>query len=137
MINTGNQPEKMPLCSTTYISGGEGGLYCSIVHNSIGFCHFTRNTCIFCRLLSSLSSRIRLSNAVQSLLWISEVARKSNMSNKAGFSFSRLTELLPSAKIVPGGIFSRCIQRLSGVCSETAFDMQRLLQVHTLRSSVR
>ena len=33
----------------------------------------------------------------------------------------------------PGGIFSRCIQRLSGVCSETAFDMQRLLQVHALR----
>jgi hypothetical protein len=55
------------------------------------------------------------------------------MSNKAGFSFSRLTALLPSAKIVPGGIFSRCIQRLSGVCSETAFDMQRLLQVHALR----
>jgi hypothetical protein len=47
--------------------GGEGGgLYCSIVHNSIGFCHFTRNTCIFCRLLPSPSSRIRLSNAVQS-----------------------------------------------------------------------
>jgi hypothetical protein len=29
--------------------------------------------------------------------------------------------------------FSRCIQRLSEVCSETAFDMQRLLQVHALR----
>ena len=49
------------------------------------------------------------------------------------FPFRAYSGLLPSANIVPGGIFSRCVQRLSGVCSETAFDMQRLLQVHALR----
>jgi hypothetical protein len=32
-----------------------------------------------------LSSRIRLSNALQSLLWTSKVPKKSNMSNKSGF----------------------------------------------------
>jgi hypothetical protein len=62
-----------------------GGLYGSIFRNSLRFCHFTRNTCIFCRLLPSLSSRIRLSNALQSLLWTSKVPEKSNMSNKPGF----------------------------------------------------
>jgi hypothetical protein len=59
-----------------------GGLYGCIFRNSLRFCHFTRNTCIFCRLLPSLSSRMRLSNALQSLLWTSKVPKKSNMSNK-------------------------------------------------------
>jgi hypothetical protein len=52
------------------------------VANSVRFCHFTRNTRVFCRLLPSLSSRMRLSNALQSLLWTSKVPKKSNMSNK-------------------------------------------------------
>jgi hypothetical protein len=71
-------------------SGGEGGLYLSIFRNSLRFCHFARNSNVFCRLLRSLSSRIRLSDAAQSLQWTSKVLKKSNMSNKPGFSFSRL-----------------------------------------------
>src|SRR5260370_13395574 len=59
-----------------------GGLYCSSLHNSFSFCHFARNTCIFCPLWPSLSSRTRLSNAASSLLWTSKVPKKSNMSNK-------------------------------------------------------
>ena len=62
-----------------------GGLYGSIFHNSIRFCHFTCNSSVFCRLLPSLSSRMRLSHALQSLLWTSKVLKKSNMSNKPGF----------------------------------------------------
>jgi len=66
-------------------TGGEGGLYCSIFHNSLRFCHFTRNTHVFWRLLPSLSGRIRLSNAFPSLLRTSKMPKKSNMSNKPGF----------------------------------------------------
>jgi hypothetical protein len=64
--------------------GGEGGLYCSFFCNSLVFCHFIRKTRIFCRLRPSLSSRIRLSSALQSLLWTSKVPKKSNISNKPG-----------------------------------------------------
>jgi len=38
---------KKSVFSITYIYGGEGGLYCSSLHNSFSFSHFTRNTCIF------------------------------------------------------------------------------------------
>ena len=62
-----------------------GGLYCSFFRNSLVFCHFIRKTSIFCCLRPSLSSRIRLSSALQSLLWTSKVPKKSNMSNKPGF----------------------------------------------------
>ena len=34
----------------------------------------------------SLSSLVRLSSALQSLLWTSKVPKKSNMSNKSGFT---------------------------------------------------
>ncbi len=64
-----------------------GGLYCSFFRNSLVFCHFVRKTRIFCRFRPSLSSRIRLSSALQSLLWTSKVPKKSNMSNKSGFLF--------------------------------------------------
>jgi hypothetical protein len=64
-----------------------GGLYCSFFRNSLVFCHFVCKTSIFCRLRTSLSSLFRLSNALQSLLWTSKVPKKSNMSNKPGFSF--------------------------------------------------
>jgi hypothetical protein len=64
-----------------------GGLYCSFFRNSLVFCHFVRKTPIFCRLRPSLSSRIRLSSALQSLLWTSKVPKKSNISNKSGFPF--------------------------------------------------
>jgi hypothetical protein len=53
-----------------------GGLYCCIFRNSLRFFHFTRNTRVFCRLLPSLSSRIRLSNAFPSLLWTPKVPKK-------------------------------------------------------------
>jgi hypothetical protein len=76
-----------------------GGLYGSIFHNSIRFCHFTRNTRVFCRLLPSLSSRIRLSNALQSLLWTSKVPKKSNMSNKPGFAGDNLPPWNPTLGI--------------------------------------
>ena len=61
-----------------------GGLYCSFFHNSLVFYHFIHKTRIFCRLRPSLSSLIRLSNALRSLLWTSKVPKKSNMSNKPG-----------------------------------------------------
>jgi hypothetical protein len=64
-----------------------GGLYCSFFCNSLVFCHFIRKTRIFCRLRPRLSSRIRLSSALQSLLWTSKVPKKSNISNKFGFPF--------------------------------------------------
>jgi len=54
-----------------------GGLYWRGFRNSVCFYHFTRNTCIFCRLRPSLSSLIRLSNALQSLLWTPKVLKKS------------------------------------------------------------
>src|ERR1700676_3115981 len=63
------------------------GLYCSSFRNSLSFCHFTRNTRIFCRLCPSLSSLISLSNALQSLQWTSKVPKKSNKSNKRGAAF--------------------------------------------------
>ena len=62
-----------------------GGLYCSFFRNSLVFCHFVRKTRIFCRFRPSRSSRIRLSSALQSLLWTSKVPKKSNISNKPGF----------------------------------------------------
>jgi hypothetical protein len=65
-----------------------GGLYCSFFHNSLVFYHFIRKTRIFCRLGPSLSSLIRLSNALRSLLWTSKVPKKSNMSNKPGAPFA-------------------------------------------------
>ena len=68
----------------------EGGLYCSFSRNSLVFCHFIRKTRIFCCLRPSLSSRIRLSSALLSLLWTSKVPKKSNMSNKLRISFLRL-----------------------------------------------
>ena len=77
---------------------------------------------VFCRLLPSLSSRMRLSNALQSLLWTSKVPKKGNISNKPGFFFSCLLWAI-----------AVCQHRPGRVCSETAFDMQRLLQVHALR----
>jgi len=68
--------------------GGEGGLYCSFLRNSLVFYHFIRKTRIFCRLRPSLSSLIGLSNALRSLLWTSKVPKKSNMSNKPGAPFA-------------------------------------------------
>jgi len=58
-----------------------------LFHNSLVFCHFVRKARIFCRFRPSLCSRIRLSSALQSLLWTSKVLKKSNMSNKSGFLF--------------------------------------------------
>jgi hypothetical protein len=62
-----------------------GGLYCSFFRNSLVFSHFIRKTRIFCRLRPSLSSLVRRSSALQSLLWTSKVLKKSNISNKLGF----------------------------------------------------
>jgi hypothetical protein len=67
-----------------------GGLYCSFFRNSLVFCHFVRKTLIFCRFRPSLSSRIRLSSALQSLQWTSKVPKKSNISNKLGFPSYRI-----------------------------------------------
>src|SRR6266446_5774465 len=89
-------------------AGGEGGLYCSFFHNSLVFCYFIRKTRLFCRLRPSLSSRIRLTSALQSLLWTSKVPKKSNMSNKLGFpscaataaSLGRLPDSVPIPSVV-------------------------------------
>jgi hypothetical protein len=62
-----------------------GGLYCCVFRNSLRFCYFARNARVFCRLLPSLGSLIRLSNAFPSLLWTSKVPKKSNKSNNPGF----------------------------------------------------
>jgi hypothetical protein len=70
-----------------------GGLYCCFFRNSLVFCHFVRKTRIFCRFRPSLTSRIRLSSALQSLLWTSKVPKKSNLSNKSGFLFLGLLPL--------------------------------------------
>jgi hypothetical protein len=59
----------------------------------------TRNTRVFYRLLPSLSSRIRLSNAFPSLLWTPKVPQKSNMSNKTGFPSDNLPRWKPTLGI--------------------------------------
>jgi hypothetical protein len=61
-----------------------GGLYGAFFRNSLVFRPFNRKTRIFCRLRPSLSSRIRLSSALQSLLWTAKVPKKSNIGNKLG-----------------------------------------------------
>jgi hypothetical protein len=84
--NTGNRPKKC-LYFQLYLWRRGRGLYCSFFRNTLVFCHFAHNACICCRLRPRLTSRIRLSSALQSLLWTSKVPKKSNMSNKFGFLF--------------------------------------------------
>ena len=74
-------------------TGGEGGLYRSFFHNPIFLCHFIRKTRVFFRLWPSLTSRIRLSSALQSLLWTSKLPKKSNISNKPGFALVATSRL--------------------------------------------
>ena len=59
--------------------------------------------------------------------------KKSNKSNKPGFSFSCLLWAIAIRQHSPRWDFQPLYSALSAVCSETAFDMQRLLQVHALR----
>ena len=74
--------KKVCIINHLYFLAERGGLYCSFFCNSLVFCHFIRKTRIFCCLRPGLSSLIRLSNALLSLLWTSKASRKSNMSNK-------------------------------------------------------
>ena len=82
-----------------------GGLYCAFFRNSPVFCHFIHKTRIFCRLRSGLRSLIRLSGALPSLLWTPKVPKKSNMSNKPGFSFSCLLWAIAICQHSPGRDF--------------------------------
>jgi len=82
MSSTENRQKKICIINHLHFLAERGGLYCSFFRNPLVFFHFIRKTRIFCCLKPSLSSRIRLSNALQSLLWTSKVPEKSNMSNK-------------------------------------------------------
>ena len=84
MSNTKKAREKKPVFSSTYILAERGDYIAPFFHNSLVFYHFIRKTRIFCRLRPSLSSLIRLSNALRSLLWTTKALKKSNMSNKPG-----------------------------------------------------
>ena len=84
MSNTKKAREKN-LYFQALIFWRRGGDYIApFFHNSLVFYHFIRKTRIFCRLRPSLSSLIRLSNALRSLLWTTKALKKSNMSNKPG-----------------------------------------------------
>ena len=107
-----------------YTGGEGGGLYCSFFRNSLVFCHFIRKTRIFCRLRTSLISLFRLSSALQSLLWTSKVPKKSNMSNKPGFSFfaptgylqtpARGCSIFATVKVARLWLCARAADRMSG-----------------------
>src|SRR5207253_10825777 len=57
-------------------NNGREGLYCSSLHNSFSFCHFTRKICILCRLRPSHSSLSRLSKCPPVLLWTTKALKK-------------------------------------------------------------